>query len=314
MQKVLNRSIDQLPRKFEVMAHGAINHANRVSAWLRNRQEGGGMDGLASRIDYSLAALAPGISLLRSPDSTTEWNVLELGPGRTPHIAAAFALCGAGSVVGLDIAANIDSARVRSPGRYRDLAKSLTDGRASALREALGASSEAVRARVDSGTPLPIAFGSFEGDIIPLPTSSIDLIVSWSTLEHVRNGSIGTLLAELRRVLRPGGGMAHWIDIRDHFRITGFLTAEGDWLRALRYSDTEYEQMFSKRPVYVNRLRSSEWHEKFQNAGFEIRGWNEHRLPLPADFDRSTIDPRWRNLSDDELEVSVIEASLSAAK
>jgi SAM-dependent methyltransferase len=268
------------------------------------------MDGVSSRIDISLGSIAPAVSVLTSPDGAAGWNVLELGPGRTPHFAAAFALCGAASVVGLDIAASMDSARFRSPDSYRDLARALTEGRASTLREALGASSESVHARVESVTPLPITFGTFEGEILPLPTSSVDLVVSWSTLEHVRDGSIDTLLAELRRVLRPGGGMAHWIDIRDHFRITGFLTAEGDWLRALRYSETDYEQMFSKRPVYVNRLRSSEWQEKFRNAGFEVRGWNEHRLPFSADFDRFAIDPRWRSLSDDELEVSVIEASL----
>jgi SAM-dependent methyltransferase len=313
MQVVLNQSIDRLPRRLEVMAHGAINHANGVSSRLRRRREGTGMDGHSSRIDISLARLAPAVSLLTSPDGAAGWNILELGPGRTPHIAAAFALCGAASVTGLDIVANIDQARSRAPEHYRELATSLTEGRATILREALGASSEAVLTRVDSDRPLPIAFGSFEGDILPLPTSSIDLIISWSTLEHVRNESIDPLLAELRRVLRPGRGMAHWIDIRDHFRITGFLTAEGDWLRALRYTDTDYEQMFSKRPVYVNRLRSSEWQEKFGSAGFDIQGWSEHRLPLSADFDRFAIDPRWRNLSDDELEVGVIEASLSVS-
>jgi SAM-dependent methyltransferase len=313
MPDVLNRSIEHLPKRLEVMAHGAINHANGVSTRLRRRREGTGMDGLASRIDISLGLLAPAVSVLTDPDGAAGWNILELGPGRTPHVAAAFALCGAASVTGLDIVANIDSARSRDPDRYRDLARSLTDGAASTLRVALGASRETVRDRVESGTPLPIAFGGFEGDILPLPTSSIDLIVSWSTLEHVRNESIDPLLAELRRVLRPGGGMAHWIDIRDHFRIIGYLTAEGDWLRALRYSDTDYEQMFSKRPVYVNRLRSSEWQEKFRNAGFEVEGWNEHRLPLSADFDRLAIRPRWQSLSDDELEVSVIEASLLAS-
>jgi SAM-dependent methyltransferase len=312
MQEVLTRGLDHLPRRLEVMAHGALNQANGVSAQLRRRQEGAGMDGVDSRIDNSLAYFAPAVSLLTSPSGTTGWNILELGPGRTPHFAAAFALCGAASVVGLDIAASVDSTEFRSPDRYRALARSLSEGKASSLREALGASSETVRARVESSEPLPIAFGSFDGDNVPLPTASIDLIVSWSTLEHVRNECIDPLLAELRRVLRPGGGMAHWIDIRDHFRIIGFLTAEGDWLRALRYSDTDYERMFSKRPIYVNRLRSSEWHERFQNAGFAVRGWNEHRLPFAPDFDRSAIDPRWRNLPNDELEVSVIEASLSA--
>jgi len=153
------------------------------------------MDGIDSRIDNSLAYFAPAVSLLTSPGGAAEWNILELGPGRTPHFAAAFALCGAASVVGLDIAASVDSTEFRSPDRYRALARSLREGKASALREALGASSETVRARVESSVPLPIAFGSFDGDNLPLPTSSIDLIVSWSTSMFETSASTPSLLS-----------------------------------------------------------------------------------------------------------------------
>lgn len=311
---LLSRNIDHLPRRLEVLAHRAINHANGASTRLRRLREGGGMEGLPSRVDFTLSSLVPALSQLNVSDDVKGWNVLELGPGRTPHVASAFALCGAASVVGLDIVANIDSASVRVPGRYRDLAASLMTGNASAFREALHASQEDVDARVKSGTPLPIAFGGFDGHVLPLPTGSIDVIVSCSTLEHVRGESIDPLLVELRRVLRPGGGMVHWIDLRDHLRITGYLTAEGDWLRALRYSDSEYEQMFSNRPVYINRLRSSEWRGEFGRAGFDVQGWNEYRLPLPADFDRSAIEPRWRDLPSDELEVSVVTAAVATAR
>lgn len=313
MEFGLTRNIERLPRRYEVMAHGAINHLNGASTWLRRFREGGGMGGLASRVEFTLSSFAPGLELLTGGDQATGPNVLELGPGKTPHVAAAFALCGASSVVGLDIVANIDSATVRSSRRYQELAASLTDGPASNFREALGASSEAVRERVNSDSPLPIVFGGFDGHMLPLPTSSIDVVVSGSTLEHVRRESLDPLLVELRRVLRPRGGMVHWIDLRDHFSITGYLTVTGDWLRALRYSDAEYEQMFSNRPIYVNRLRSGEWRDAFGRAGFDIRGWEEHRLPLPVDFERSAIGPRWQDLSDEELEVSVVEATLSVS-
>ena len=49
MQEVLTRGLDHLPRRLEVMAHGALNQANGVSAQLRRRQEGAGMDGIGCR-------------------------------------------------------------------------------------------------------------------------------------------------------------------------------------------------------------------------------------------------------------------------
>jgi SAM-dependent methyltransferase len=49
-------------------------------------------------------------------------------------------------------------------------------------------------------------------DIAP---GSVDLVVSHSVLEHVRD--LPTLFGELERVLAPGGAMLHVVDYRDHF-------------------------------------------------------------------------------------------------
>jgi SAM-dependent methyltransferase len=48
-----------------------------------------------------------------------------------------------------------------------------------------------------------------------LPAGCIDLVVSYSVLEHVRDP--GATFAALRRVLAPGGLMLHAVDYRDHF-------------------------------------------------------------------------------------------------
>jgi SAM-dependent methyltransferase len=45
--------------------------------------------------------------------------------------------------------------------------------------------------------------------------ASIDLVLSNSVLEHVRD--LRGLLAEIGRVLRPGAAMLHLVDYRDHF-------------------------------------------------------------------------------------------------
>jgi len=45
----------------------------------------------------------------------------------------------------------------------------------------------------------------YDADIIPLKTNSIDLVISYEVLEHVRNENES--LSELYRVLKPGGEM-----------------------------------------------------------------------------------------------------------
>jgi SAM-dependent methyltransferase len=52
-------------------------------------------------------------------------------------------------------------------------------------------------------------------ELAGLDSGSVDLIVSNSVLEHVRNPQV--LFQECRRVLSPGGVMLHQVDYRDHF-------------------------------------------------------------------------------------------------
>lgn len=45
------------------------------------------------------------------------------------------------------------------------------------------------------------------GQPLPFPDASIELVYSSHTIEHVRDDAVARLLAEVRRVLRPGGGI-----------------------------------------------------------------------------------------------------------
>ena len=156
---------------------------------------------------------------------------------------------------------------------------------------------------------LPIVFGEFDGERLPLASESVDLLVSRSALEHVRVDHVAGLLDEAFRVLRPGGAMLHWIDLRDHFRITGRgLGVNGDWSEALQFTTPEYEAMFCNRPIYINRLRSMQWRSLMERAGFEAAVWQETRIDLPVGFDASVLQSPWRTLSDEELGVALVES------
>lgn len=51
------------------------------------------------------------------------------------------------------------------------------------------------------GLALPVVRAA--GEALPYPDASVDVVVCWDVLEHVR--SLPAVLAEIRRVLRPGG-------------------------------------------------------------------------------------------------------------
>ncbi len=305
----VTQMIDRMPRAQQVQMHTALNKVSRVTNFMRRQTEGRGMGGQIENVAETLRSLGRLVASLPAVDS--EIDVLELGPGQTPHVAAAFSLCGARSVVGLDVVANLDSETSGVTSRFAELANALDGGSCDSFRAAMRASAASVRALSREAHHLPIVFGEFDGERLPLTSESVDLLVSHSVLEHVREDHVAGLLDEAFRVLRPGGAMLHWIDLRDHFRITGLgLGVNGDWLEALQFTTPEYEAMFCNRPVYINRLRSTQWRSLMERAGFEVAVWQETRIDLPVGFDARVLQPPWRTLSDEELGVALVECAV----
>lgn len=89
-------------------------------------------------------------------------------------------------------------------------------------------------------------------------SGSIDLVYSLSVLEHIRH--LGAVMREMARLIKPGGYMWHWIDVRDH-------TSMGDPLKYLRLSEEEFSRTYSDDNV---RSRPSKYIETIESAGFEI--------------------------------------------
>jgi SAM-dependent methyltransferase len=52
---------------------------------------------------------------------------------------------------------------------------------------------------------------------LELPADSVDFICSNNTFEHIYPDPLARILAQLHRVLKPGGIMSHFIDMSDHF-------------------------------------------------------------------------------------------------
>jgi len=121
-----------------------------------------------------------------------------------------------------------------------------------------------------------------EGASIRLPDASVDVICSFTVMEHVQAPS--TLLATNHRLLRPGGWSFDMIDLRDHRDFSKPL-------RFLEYSDEECERL----GVGENRWRCSDFVAAYRLAGFELadvgyrtgfRLLDPHSTDFMEDFER----------------------------
>jgi SAM-dependent methyltransferase len=144
---------------------------------------------------------------------------------------------------------------------------------------------------------------------LPFPDSTFDLVYSVAALEHVEDPR--QTVAEILRVLRPGGMAIHEIDLKHH--------GSPDPLRFLEWSDEEWfsrtERYGGDRSlerildgswtgeVFCNRLRHGAWTRLFEEAGLELL----HDEPLVL-FEPSAIDVErfaepFRSLGSAELSV-----------
>jgi SAM-dependent methyltransferase len=222
----------------------------------------------------------------------------------------ALALAGAGDVRGLDPYLQIDETfrgADTAPIANAVLAAESFCASTGTTPEVVDARAAAVRS-----DGWPIGFAATDGVVLPAPDASADVVISKSTLEHVRRTDVGPLLSELHRIVKPGGLMAHMIDLRDHMHINNDAV-HGDWLEALRYSDRLFDAMFSRRSTSINRLRRVEWRSAFAEAGFDVIGEWPVVLALPDGFRRERLHARWRELPEDELAVAQVLMALRPA-
>lgn len=242
-------------------------------------------------------------------------SVLELGPGVNLGALFAFAASGA-RAAGVDVAA-----LPKTPDAfYEDLRDYLfaVEGFAWWRSFAVG---QLGRVDFPSVTSFPAASAllasidyrsGVSSERLPFPDGSFDLVYSVAALEHVPEPD-GTV-AEIARVLEPGGLAIHEIDLKHH--------GSEDPLRFLEFSEEEWRQRVTRYgselslrtildgrfsgEVFCNRLRSTDWKSLFEGAGLALE-----RVEPVIVLDASGVRPErfahpFRALSIDELAVLTI--------
>lgn len=193
-------------------------------------------------------------------------DVLEIGPGSNVGVGLLALLAGASSVTCLDIAPHpqehtqesgpddLYPALVKTAATYPDtylvapaLLKRAREEPERLARELLE--------RIRWCSPMDIARNT-------LPAASLDVIWSHTCFEHFADPA--GAVAQIARLLRPGGVTSHQIDLRDHRDFNRPLDF-------LAHSDTIWRLATSRLPNAVrHRWRASQYRAAFEARGLEV--------------------------------------------
>ncbi len=134
-----------------------------------------------------------------------------------------------------------------------------------------------------------------------IPDNIVDFAWSHSTLEHIRKREFRNTMAELYRVMAPGGVVSHNIDLQDH--LCGRLNN-------LRFSERTWESdWMASSGFYTNRLRYSEIMDVFSAVGFTVENQQTGRweiLPTP----RHKLSKPFRDMPESDLLIRTMSAEL----
>lgn len=165
---------------------------------------------------------------------------------------------------------------------------------------------------------------------LPGLDAAIDLVFSFSVLEHIRH--LPTVLSRLRQVIAPDGLAIHGIDLRDH-------TDLSHPLKYLQFSEAEFHARYSDEH---NRWRRADYMRMFEAAGWKVvRQRFGGQLPVLANGETDmlavalegpermfvsdpatlgdgaprnhSLSPEYRDLSAEELKILVLEVTAEPA-
>jgi len=140
-------------------------------------------------------------------------------------------------------------------------------------------------------------------DLATVASESADLCMSMGRLEHYPEDGLARLLAQMRRVLVPGGVGSHIVDHHDHY---WHFDKSIHCFHHLTYSDEEWARVARGRKGFRNRLLESDYLRLFEASGFEVLGCvhERHRDDATA-VDPRTLWGRYRELSREDLAAAV---------
>lgn len=140
-------------------------------------------------------------------------------------------------------------------------------------------------------------------DLERIPGGSADICFSMGRLEHLNPGDLAFVLAQMRRILTPGGVGSHIVDHRDHY---WHYDKSIHCFHHLTYTDEQWEKLCRGRKAYRNRLLEPDYVRAFADAGFEVLAaiHDLHRDDA-KDVDPTRLWGRYAQLTAEDLQAAV---------
>lgn len=231
-------------------------------------------------------------------------HVVELGTGWFATVPIALWLCGAGKVRTYDIVRHLTSARLTATlrkfvetyhnGTLMDRLPGADAGRVKRLATLVDDAPRVAPAELLQQIGIEYVIQDFVRNDIS--TGSVDLIISHAVFEYPPPDLIMDILKEFKRILRPGGVMSHWIDLRDEY---AYFDKKITPYNFLRFSPQSW-RLINNPLIPLNRLRISDFRRAIGETGFRIVEENIARGE-EADLARVPLAKEFRAYATDDL-------------
>lgn len=143
----------------------------------------------------------------------------------------------------------------------------------------------------------------YSGSLRQFPSSSFQLVVSGGVLEHVKREALPNLIAEMQRILKPGGWAMHSIDTADHLEHYDRTVSPKLYLS---FSEKTWKRLCENEVQYINRMQRGEWLELFKANGFELIEEEARRV----DIGNLNLADRFVHMDRADLECTVLRLAL----
>jgi SAM-dependent methyltransferase len=180
-------------------------------------------------------------------------KLFELGTGRTVSTPIAMILLGADSVTTVDVNRYLRTGLAfESAGevfkKFKELGCNKCINKYESGFNKIAAQNVLNKASIQDLLDLfNIKYNApFNGDKTVIESGLFDLYFSTNVIEHVPKGEIEVLFKEAKRILKPNGIMAHYIDLRDHFAATDKTITNVNFLK---YSTEDWHKLAGNRQL-----------------------------------------------------------------
>ena len=211
-------------------------------------------------------------------------GILELGTGWHPVIPVGLYLCGASDVWTMDRKRLLDRESVlrvlrmfseyAHSGALDELLPGVVAGRVERLEAVL--QSGGTSPPSDLLELINVHAVVRDARRSELKDSSVDLIVSNNTLEHIPPEVLYGIIMEFRRLASIGAVLSHFIDLSDHY---SHFDRSISNLNFLKYPEWLWK-LYNNPLQYQNRLRIRDYRSLHESAGFKVVAEENVRDPM----------------------------------